>query len=79
MTRLIDKLVDMDMVARQTGATDRRKTNIVLTARGKSTLQEQEIGIRRAFQETLDSLTDKDVAEISASLRKLREIFSKTL
>ena len=42
MTHLIDKLVDLGLVKRQTGTGDRRTINIVLTSKGKTTLEERD-------------------------------------
>lgn len=79
MTHLIDRLVDLQMVERQSGKDDRRVTNIVLTSKGKTTLEEQDSCIRNAFKETLSRLTDEEMRDISASLSKLRDVFSKSL
>lgn len=79
MTHLIDKLVDVGMVERQTGKDDRRMINIVLTGKGKTILEEQGSYIKSAFKETLACLTAEELKDISASLSKLREVFSKAL
>ena len=77
MTHLIDKLVDLDIVERQTGTEDRRIINIMLTNKGKTILKEHDSDIRNATKETLSCLTDEELQDLAASLRKLREIFSK--
>ena len=77
MTHLIDKLVDLNIVERQTGTADRRTINIVLTSKGKTTLEEHDNCIRNAIKETLSSLTSEELEDLSASLRRLRDIFSK--
>jgi len=77
MTHLIDKLVDLDIVERQTGTEDRRIINIMLTNKGKTILKEHDSDIRNATRETLSCLKDEELQDLSASLRKLREIFSK--
>ena len=79
MTHLIDRLVDLGMVERQAGKADRRVINIVLTSKGKTTLEERDGCIRSAFKETLSCLTDEELKDISTSLSKLRDIFSKSL
>jgi DNA-binding MarR family transcriptional regulator len=79
MTHLIDRLVALGMVERQAGKNDRRMINIALTSKGKSTLDEQGSCIRNAFKETLAYLTDEELKDISASLSKLRDAFSKSL
>ncbi|MFC1967338.1 MarR family winged helix-turn-helix transcriptional regulator [Chloroflexota bacterium] len=77
MTHLTDKLVDLEIVERQADTGDRRMTNVVLTARGRGILEEHDSNIRNAARETLSCLKDRDLKELSASLRKLRDIFSK--
>ena len=79
MTHLIDRLVDLGMVERQAGKDDRRMINIILTGRGKAILKEQGDYIRNAFKEILAGLTDEELKDISASLSKLRDVFSKSL
>jgi DNA-binding MarR family transcriptional regulator len=77
MTHVVDKLVDFGIVERQMDATDRRMTNIVLTAKGEATLEEHSILIRQATKETLSGLTDKELTDLSESLEKLQVILSK--
>ena len=77
MTHLIDKLVDLGIVERQMDTTDRRITNIVLTAKGKAFLEERDSDIRNAVKEILSCLTDKELEDLSDSLRKLRDILAK--
>ncbi|MFC2005215.1 MarR family winged helix-turn-helix transcriptional regulator [Chloroflexota bacterium] len=77
MTHLIDKLVDSDIVKRQTSTADRRMINIKLTIKGEMILEEHDSHIRNATRETLSCLTDEELQDLSASLRKLRDIFSK--
>ena len=77
MTHLIDKLVDLNIVERQTGTADRRTINIMLTNKGKTILGDHDSHIRNATRETLSCLTDEELRDLSASLRKLRDIFSK--
>lgn len=77
MTHLIDRLVYLGIVERQTDTTDRRMINIVLTNKGKTTIEEHESRIRKAIRETLSCLTDEELEDLSDSLRKLRDILSK--
>lgn len=77
MTHLIDKLVDLGIAERQTDTTDRRMINIVLTHKGKTTIRVHDSSIKNAIRETLSSLRDEELEDLSASLRKLQGIFSK--
>jgi len=77
MTHLIDKLVNLDMVERQADVRDRRIINIALTSKSKALLKKHKKIVESAIKETLSSLTDKDLEELSTSLRKLRDILIK--
>jgi len=77
MTHLIDKLADLEIVERHTDTTDRRMINIVLTDKGKTTLKEHDKSIRKAMRDTLSCFTDKELDDLSDSLRKLRDLLSK--
>ncbi len=77
MTQLIDKLVDLNIVAREPDIDDRRTFNITLTVRGKTVLAEQKNRLISAVMETMSRLTDAELEDLSNSLRKLRGILSK--
>jgi len=77
MTPLIDRLVGLQIVERQTDETDRRLTNIILTDKGKAILKEKDRTLRVNFRVKLSHLTDDELKELSISLRKLRVILSK--
>jgi DNA-binding MarR family transcriptional regulator len=77
MTHLIDKLVGLDLVARQMDTTDRRTLNIALTAKGKAMLAEHENCLVNAVREKMSSLTEDELATLSSSLRNLRDMLFK--
>ena len=77
MTRLMDRLVSLGLVERQTNPADRRTIDVTLTTRGRIVLQEHDRLMRDAIRTTLSALTGNELTELSASLRKLRDIFSK--
>ncbi len=77
MTHLIDKLVELDFVKRETGSDDRRTINITLTDKGRKALEEQDNLVINAMQENMSSLTDAELEDLSDSLRKLRDILFK--
>ena len=77
MTQLIDKLVDTNMVGRETDIADRRTVNVVLTGKGKTTLEEHDSHVTNAIRETMSCLTDEELDDLSSSLRKIRDILSK--
>jgi len=51
--------------------------NIVLTEKGKTNLEEHHRRIRKAMRDTLSVFTDKELDDLSDSLRKLRDLLSK--
>ena len=77
MTHLIDKLVELDIVERHTGTTDRRTIDIMLTNKGGTLSEKRDSLIRKTILETMSSLTMGELQELSTSLIKLREIFTK--
>lgn len=77
MTRLIDKLVEAEMVERQADSADRRVTNIVLTNKGSAFLEEHDGNIRKAIKEILSGLTEEDLNDLSAALERLRDILHR--
>lgn len=77
MTRLLDKLVDSGIVKRQIDKSDRRMTNIKLTAKGRAFLEESDIKIKDAIKEALSCLDGKELQELSDSLSTLQKIFAK--
>ena len=77
MTHLIDKLVELDFVKRETGSDDRRTINITLTDKGRKVLEEQDNLVVNAMEEYMSSLDDKELEDLSNSLRKLRDILYK--
>ena len=77
MTHLIDRLVSLDIIVRQADTSDRRTINITLTDKGERIIEEFDTVVRESIQDKLSGLTDEDLKELSISLRKLGEIFSR--
>jgi DNA-binding MarR family transcriptional regulator len=77
MTHLIDRLESLGIVARQADSRDRRTVNIMLTDKGRKILEEQDCLITGSMKMTLSCLNDKELRELSISLRRLRDILSK--
>jgi len=76
MTRLIDKLVDLKLVERQTDVADRRTAIITLSTHGKAVLEEHKTSIRNAIRETMGQLSDEDLKDLSDTLRRLQDTLS---
>jgi DNA-binding MarR family transcriptional regulator len=77
MTKLIDRLVELDIVERVGDESDRRATNIALTPQGTSLLEEHKQIIENAVSEAMSALTNEELEDLFGSLRKLRDILIK--
>ena len=77
MTHLLDRLVDAGTVARQLDTADRRMTNILLTGKGRATLEEHSRNIRKVIRETLSVLKDEELVDLADALQKMRDILLK--
>jgi len=77
MTHLIDKLVDLNLVEKQSNTSDRRTVNITLTSAGNTLIEENTKAIKNVIKEALDNLTGEEIKELSTSLTKLRDILIK--
>jgi len=77
MTHLIEKLVELNLVAREMNSADRRTLNITLTDKGRTVLEEQDTFIINAVRENMSSLTIAELEALSHSLRVLRDTLSK--
>ena len=77
MTHLIDKLVDLNMVERNTDTADRRTINITLTDKGITFLEEHANNIINAVREYMSCLKEEELEALSHSLRNLRDTLLK--
>ena len=77
MTKLIDKLVCLKLVERQTDVADRRTTTILLSTYGKAVLREHKTSVMNAIRESMGQLSDEDLKDLSDTLRRLQDILSK--
>ena len=79
MTQLVDKLVEKEMVIRETDSRDRRVTRISLTDTGKQSLDHLNCIIGEALEKALSSLGENDLKDLSTSLDKIRNILPKMM
>ena len=77
MTKLIDRLVAMNIVERTTDITDRRTFNVTLTEQARAILKEHKNSLMRTIQETMSRLTDEELESLSVSLRNLQTMLLK--
>lgn len=74
MTKLIDRLVSLNIVERKMDLSDRRTYNISLTTESKTILRRHHRKVVRAVQEIVSSLSDDELDHLSLSLRRLRDV-----
>jgi DNA-binding MarR family transcriptional regulator len=77
MTHLIDRLVELNIVERETNEEDRRRLNIMLKNKGKAIIKEHDKQVINATREVLSGLSNDELRELSISLNNIKEIFSK--
>jgi DNA-binding MarR family transcriptional regulator len=77
MTHLIDRLESLGTVVRQADTTDRRITNIMLTDKGRRIIEELDQVLTESIRGKLSCLSEKELRELSTSLKKLRDILDK--
>ena len=77
MTRLIDELINLGMVKRQSDTQDRRKRNILLTHKGAAIVEKFQENVQRNIKTWLSSLTYQELSELSNSLKQIQNIVLK--
>jgi DNA-binding MarR family transcriptional regulator len=78
MTKLIDKLVALNLVERKMDMADRRTHNITLTGQARAVLEEHKCNVMRAMREIMSDLIDEELENLSVLLRNLRDILLKS-
>jgi DNA-binding MarR family transcriptional regulator len=78
MTKLIDRLVTLNIVGKKLGTDDRRTYHITLTEQARIDFKEFKCKIMETIKEIMSSLTDEDLENLSVSLRNLRDVLLKS-
>ncbi len=76
MSKLVDGLVRRGLVARAPGREDRRRVVLDLTGAGAGLLAECRAGAAQAFARRLAGLPEAELAQVAATLRTLRSLFT---
>jgi len=76
MTQVMDKLADLGLIEREINPADRRAINVSLSPRGRTVLAANKLRLRAAVKETMSTISDEDLAELSTSLRKVQDIMA---
>lgn len=77
MTRIIDRLIDLEIVERQPDLKDRRIINIRLTEKGIKILEQFRELTRDNIRNKLSCLKDEELSELLDSLNKVKNICTK--
>lgn len=75
MTKLLNKLIDEELVERIPEAKDRRIININLTDKGNTYLEIKFMELKSALKDKFSSLSDEKLYKLDNSLITLKEIF----
>lgn len=71
ITALVDKLEAMGKVTRQRSETDRRQTNVVITAAGRAALDDAPDALQQRFVRTFERMQEWEQAQLVASLERV--------
>ena len=77
MTRLIDELISLDLIERQPHSQDRRKSNILLTNKGHSLIENISKRFQNNVEEWLFSLEQEELEKLLISLKQIQSIVLK--
>jgi DNA-binding MarR family transcriptional regulator len=76
MSKLIDGLVVRKLVSRQISAIDRRCVTLMLSSRGKTTLESAYQGTQARLSEILTMLSTPERTTVARAMHALRRIFT---
>lgn len=71
-TRLIDKLLEKELVVRITCPENRRKIELTVTKNGLDLLRELDIVVEEAEAKAMESMEIKEISELTRLLKKLK-------
>ncbi len=77
VTPIIDKLIALNFVKRETNTEDRRIINISITASGREYLEEMQQKLYKKAQILFSVLSDNELSELNEHMRKANQILEK--
>ena len=77
MTHSIDRLIKLGMVEREHSREDRRKVNISITNKGRTTLERVDKSIYNRLRENMAVLSDEELEKLAECFRYIAGSFSK--
>ncbi len=75
MSKLVDALVNMNLIKREMHGEDRRKICLSLTEKGKSELDEAYQHTQTYFTEKFSELTEKERGQIETAMDVMKKLF----
>jgi DNA-binding MarR family transcriptional regulator len=76
MSKLVDALVDHQLLTRDTHGTDRRRICLTLTAQGKSELHEAYQYTQAFFADKFAELTEDERTQIAGAINVMKKLFA---
>lgn len=77
MTKIVNKLIEENLVTRGIDVTDRRIITLHITEQGKEIVNTQFKEMKRQIVESLDPLSEEDIKQLNDSFETIRRIFGK--
>lgn len=71
ITALVDKVVAADQAVRERSDTDRRQTNVVITATGRAAVEGAPDALQQRFVRAFEQMQDWEQAQLVASLERV--------
>jgi DNA-binding MarR family transcriptional regulator len=71
ITALVDKLVAAGQVVRQRSETDRRQTNVLITATGRAAVDDAPDALQQRFVRAFEQMQDWEQAQLVSSLERV--------
>jgi DNA-binding MarR family transcriptional regulator len=75
-SKVIDELVQHEMVRRETAAEDRRRVTLHITPRGRRSLESVRVPAVQALSQRLSTLTEEERATIARAMELLQPLFT---
>jgi len=77
MSKLVDGLVELKLVLRQSHSDDRRRITLELTARGDALLQSARASTQNALAKRLSELSESERATVVRAMQILQPLFAR--
>ena len=72
ITRLIDRLEDKELIARERSRMDRRQINVTITQKGLALLEKMDKPVRDTDRKLMENLSEEDIEKLISLLDAIR-------